>query len=124
MVIYDELYNLVVSGKMVLPQHDLLKSEMINLQRKYTGDTGYKVMPRKEGEVRTDDLCDALAGACYGAINIYATRLPTGKLVTTTMEPHQSGVVWRSMQGVPYGVGGGQQVARAMENRSRLPHRK
>jgi len=121
MVIYDELYNLAVNGKLFLPYDDLLFHEMSNLQRKYTGEQGYKVFPNKDGDVNTDDLVDALAGACYGAINTLANKLPKGQLVSMGTSQQANNIVWRSMQGTPYGVGSGQEVARNMENRSRIP---
>lgn len=66
-MIYDELYNLLLAKKLKLPHHDLLYAEMKHLQRKYIGSGGYKVFPKRDGEVRTDDCVDALAGACFNA---------------------------------------------------------
>ena len=115
------LEQLAEGGKLVIPPYSLLQSEMSHLQRKYTGDKGYKIYPRKTGDVTSDDVCDALAGACYNAINAHANRLPMGRLVDTGSYNQSNSTVWRSMQGTPYGVGSGASVARQMEQRSQIP---
>jgi ABC-type amino acid transport system permease subunit len=66
-IIYDNLYQLVVQRKLFIPNHLLLKNEMKNLQRKWL-NSGYKVYPKRDGDVTTDDIVDALAGACYNCI--------------------------------------------------------
>lgn len=123
-IIYDHLYQLVIEKKLAIPNHLLLKNEMRNLQRKWL-DTGFKVYPKKDGDVTTDDICDALAGACYNCMAKEQNKLPQGKVVNS---PVSSGgtnnIVWRSMQGVPYGVGSGGQVARKLEQRASWPQYK
>jgi len=60
--------------------------------------------------------CDALAGACYSAINMNANVLPAGRLVDTGVFPQSNERTWMGMQG-PIGSGTGSQVAQALENR-------
>jgi hypothetical protein len=123
MKIYDELYKLVVEGRLVIPYHELLKDEMVNLQRKY-GARNYKVFPNPEGDCHTDDIIDALAGACAGAVFHTNDRLPRGKLINAPQgSSGDNNIVWRSMQGTPYGIGPGQAVARALEKRASWPKR-
>lgn len=120
-LIYDNLYQIAVQGKLFIPNHILLKNEMKNLQRKWL-DSGYKVYPRKDGDITTDDIVDALAGACYNCIEKELNKLPQGKLVSLPVQGAND-VVWRSMSGQPYGVGPGQQVARKLEQRASYPRR-
>jgi hypothetical protein len=116
--IYDELHHLVADKKLKLPFHKTLRDEMMNLQRKFMAQ-GYRIYPKTEGEVRTDDCCDALAGAVYNSLKTEAQRLPQAKLVNMGLTPGAgNNVLWRSMQGTPYGYGSGQQVARNLERRS------
>jgi hypothetical protein len=117
--IYDELYALVTHNeqKLILPPEcELLKNEMLNLQRKFMGQ-GYRIYPKTEGECKTDDCCDALAGACFNALKTDAGRLPQGALVNTGVVPSSNHMLWRSMQGTPYGYGSGQQVSHQLERR-------
>ena len=122
MSIYKELENLVNGGRLLIPcqvETNLLQTEMIELRRKFDAN-GFKIMPMQEGDgAKTDDIVDCLAGACYSAIEKQISRLPGGKVVAS---PGSSGnnIVWRNMQGGIQGVGSGGQVARMMENRSRL----
>ena len=115
--IYDNLYQLVINKKVIIPTYKLLYNEMKNLQRKWT-ENGYKVMPKRDADIDTDDIVDAVAGACYNAIEKGITRLPQGKMVNMPVSPNGNSQVWRSMQGVPYGYGSGQQVANKMRDRS------
>ena len=115
--IYDELEQLVANEKLKLPYVKLLHDEMMNLQRKYMAQ-GYRIYPKTEGECKTDDTCDALAAACFNALKTEVARLPQAKLVNMGISPSSNQQVWRSMQGVPYGVGSGQQVANWMANRT------
>lgn len=115
--IYDELYKLVANEKLKLPYNKLLHDEMMNLQRKFMAQ-GYRIYPKTEGECRTDDTCDALAGACWNAVKQDTQRLPQSKLVNMGIVPSANSITWRSMQGVPYGHGTGQQVANWMQNRT------
>lgn len=120
-IIYDNLYQITIQGKLVIPNHILLKNEMKNLQRKWL-DSGYKVYPRKDGDVTTDDIVDALAGACFNCVEKELNKLPQGKLVSLPVQGSNN-IVWRSMSGQPYGVGPGQQVARQLEQRASYPRR-
>jgi hypothetical protein len=115
MAIYHQLEILINSGRLWIPRHDLLKDELLFLQRKVT-PKGFRIFPPREGEVRTDDIVDALAGACYSAMNSTSQKLPFGRTVDTG-SGSANNTVWRSMQGVPYGVGSGESVSRSMENR-------
>lgn len=121
--IYDELYALVAQKRLRLPPEcELLKNEMLNLQRKFMNQ-GYRIYPKTEGECKTDDCCDALAGACFNSLKQDAQRLPHSQLVNTGVAPSLSSITWRSMQGVPYGHGTGAQVAANLENRASYRNR-
>lgn len=116
--IYKELETLVNTGRLDIPYNNVLYHEMIELQRRFT-PTGFKVMPKQDGDgMKSDDIVDCLAGACYVAIEKQMTRLPYAKLVQLG-NPSGSNTVWRNMQGGVYGVGNGSQVAKSLENRSR-----
>jgi hypothetical protein len=78
-IIYDNLYDLASSGRLKIPHEDLLKNEMLYLQRRFTPN-GYRVFAKKDGLVKTDDSVDALAGACYACIQEKNDRLPSGRL--------------------------------------------
>ena len=122
MAVYKELENLVNGGRLIIPcqeETSLLRQEMLELRRKFDGN-GFKVMPMQEGDgAKTDDIVDCLAGACYSAIAKQVSKLPHGKMVAS---PGGSGsnTVWKNMQGGIQGVGPGAQVARNLEQRSRL----
>jgi len=124
MKIYDELYQLVVGEKIIIPKHDLLKKEMIGLQRKLTQSNGYKVMPSSTGPVQSDDLIDSLAGACYNTIASQFESLPKGKIINVgaigSTDNHR---MWQSMSG-PLGYGTGQQVTQRLENIKSWPGHK
>jgi len=116
--IYRELESLVISKRIAIPYDNVLYNEMVELQRKFT-PTGFKVLPKQEGDgMKSDDIVDCLAGACYVAIEKQVTRLPYAKLVQLG-NPSGSNTVWRNMQGGVYGVGSGGQVAKSLEKRSR-----
>lgn len=78
-IIYDNLYEMVSAGKLKIPNDDLLKNEMLYLQRRFTPN-GYRVFAKKDGLVRTDDSVDALAGACYACMQEKTDRLPSSRL--------------------------------------------
>jgi len=117
--IYDELYNLIVSDRIWIPPHKLLKNEMIHLQRRFT-EIGYKVFAPSAGEVHTDDLCDALAGAAYTAVSSHMHKLPASRLVNTGISPQSNERLWQSMSG-PIGYGTGQNVSNELEKRDSMP---
>ena len=57
-VIYDNLLELVTNKRLYIPMHTHLRNEMLNLLRKWSpGSSGYKVMPKIDGDIVTDDLC-------------------------------------------------------------------
>lgn len=120
MAIYKELENLINGGRLLIPYHDLLRQEMIELRRKFDNN-GFKVMPMTEGDgVKSDDIVDCLAGACYSAIEKSTSKLPHAK----TVEIANSGannVIWRNMQGRIQGIGTGQQVAESLERLNSWP---
>jgi hypothetical protein len=117
MIIYDELYNLIIAGRLKIPIHTLLRGEMLNIQRKYMPPAGYKVYPKRDGDVYTDDILDALAGACYSAMQVSSVKLPYGKLINTGVTPTSNSRMWQSMSG-PMGFGTGGQVANRLEKRN------
>lgn len=102
-LIYSNLYQIVVDKRLFIPNHLLLKNEMLNLQRKWL-DTGFKVYPKRDGDVTTDDIADALAGSVYNCIEPDQYKLPLCKTVLTpNSRSGIGGPVWQSMQGIPYG---------------------
>jgi hypothetical protein len=118
-VIYKELENLINTNRLFIPYDNLLYQEMIELQRKFT-PTGFKVLPKQDGDgVKSDDVVDCIAGACYVAVEKQMSRLPHAKLASLG-NPGGNQIAWRTMQGGVYGVGSGGQVSKALENRSRL----
>ena len=78
---------------------------------------GYKVYPKRDGDVYTDDILDALAGACYSAMQVSSVKLPYGKLINTGVTPTSNSRMWQSMSG-PMGFGTGGQVANRLEKRN------
>jgi len=116
MAIYTQLEVLMNSDKIWIPRHKLMQDEMLHLQRKTTVK-GFRVSAPKDGDVRTDDLTDALAGACYISMNAVAHKLPGARLVNMGVAPSSNAINWRSMSGASYGTGPGGQVARQMETR-------
>lgn len=119
--IYDELELLVNQKKLKCPYHKTLKLEMLHLQRKYL-NSGYRIYPKAEGEVRTDDGMDALAAACYNALSTETNRLPMSKLAYTGVTPQSSERMWRSMSG-PYGYGTGTAVWNKLSQNQSYPRR-
>lgn len=112
MLIYDNLYELVVAKKLLIPNNLLLKNEMLNLQRKWSvSGGGYSVLPKSDGDVTTDDLSDALAGACFNTMDKTARKLPQGKLASLPVSPGANNRTWMGPQG-PMGQGTGQQVSK------------
>jgi hypothetical protein len=81
MQIYDNVHELLVAGSLILPKKSaeavLLELELKNLRKIYT-PTGFNIQANEEGEVSTDDLCDALAGA-VGASWIRPTLATQGQ---------------------------------------------
>jgi hypothetical protein len=122
--IFKELENAVNGEKLKIPYHHHLKQEMLELQRRFVSN-GFKIMPKKDGDgVKTDDIVDCLSGAIFIAINKHANKLPTGRTVELGTSPSVNQIPWRNMQGGVYGVGTGQQVSAALENRGSWPNYK
>lgn len=119
--IYDNLEQLALSGRILIPNIPLVRQEMYNLQRKYIDNGGYWVGTRKDGDVNTDDTVDSIAGAAYHAMMPSISKLPQGKVVDFNVSSNS--VLWRSMQGQPYGYGSGKYVADNMANRRQKPPR-
>lgn len=122
MQIYKELEEILNSGRLIIPWHELLYNELLYLQRKFY-ETGFKVFPKQDGEVpKTDDVADALAGAVYHSLEQQVNRLPSARLVNTGSSPSSNQIPWRNMQGGTYGIGSGQQVSSQLESRNSWPH--
>jgi len=113
--IYDGLYNLVMTGRVIVPFHDLLMKEMIYIQRKNT-NYGYKIYMKPDAPISGDgDILDSLAGACHSCMNTTVNRLPTNRLVN--IETGGAGGtkrMWNSMSG-PLGYGTGQEVSNRLD---------
>ena len=92
MQIYDNLENVVNSNRLIIPtgneHYGLLYNEMVNLQRKWM-ENGYKVIPRHDGDIVTDDLCDSLAGAVYNCMDSVDSALPAARLANTPLGSSQ-----------------------------------
>lgn len=94
MRIYDQLEHLLVNHQLALPRKgqfaQMLEMELKCLKRIYL-PTGFKIEPNPEAQIITDDLCDALAGACgLASENIY-TGYPQGGLVHLPQMPSIGG---------------------------------
>lgn len=82
--IYDHLEHVLINKQLALPptgewsQH--LGEELKHLKKKYLG-RGFKIVADPEAPISTDDLCDALAGACGIAIEISYAGYPKGGTV-------------------------------------------
>lgn len=126
MQIYQELYNLLASDKIIIPDDGspgskLLKQEMYNLQRKDTYQ-GWKVFPNKEGDCKTDDLCDALAAAVFQCNNVRIAGLPKSIAASVPMPGSSNQMVWNSPSG-PIGFGTGPQISKMRENINSWPNK-
>lgn len=129
-MIYDELLNLVNGEKLVIPPYgemfwqkpaaELLHREMDNLQKKVTYNS-YRVTANKEADCNTDDLCDALAGACYQCVVSQTKALPSSRTVAMGGVPSANERVWMAPSG-PLGYGTGQQVAKRLADRASWPN--
>lgn len=125
MKIYQELYNLLAEGKILIPDDGsegskLLKQELYNLQRKDTYQ-GWKVFPSKDADTKTDDLCDALAAAVFQCRHSMIEAMPQGVLINSP-QAGGSNMVWNGPQG-PIGMGSGQQITDWRENINSWPQR-
>ncbi|NJL70406.1 MAG: hypothetical protein HC888_01750 [Candidatus Competibacteraceae bacterium] len=104
MKVYSELEELLNTGRLVCPYYPILQYELLELQRSWENN-GFRVYHMRSGDgVCSDDIADALAGACYNALSIEPARLPTGALVCSPQAGDPSNqIAWRSMQGTQYG---------------------
>lgn len=102
MFIYDHLEHLLINKQIAFPfkgpHAEDLEMELKCLKRIYT-PVGYKIEPDPEGVVTTDDICDALAGACGIAIE----QAYTGYAQSTTVFLPQA----RSMENQQWKIGSG-----------------
>jgi hypothetical protein len=90
MKIYDQLEHLIVNHQLALPRKtpysQMLEQELKCLKRIYL-PTGFKIEPNPEGQITTDDFCDALAGACGMAAESIYSGYPQGGLVNMPQAP-------------------------------------
>jgi hypothetical protein len=104
-----------MTGRVIVPFHDLLMKEMIYIQRKNT-NYGYKIYMKPDAPISGDgDILDSLAGACHSCMNTTVNRLPTNRLVN--IETGGAGGtkrMWNSMSG-PLGYGTGQEVSNRLD---------
>lgn len=126
MQIYQELYNLLAAEKIIIPDDGsdasrLLRQELYNLQRKDTYQ-GWKVFPSKDGEVKTDDLVDALAAAVYQCNHAVVAGLPKSMTVNVSFPGASGKQVWNGPQG-PIGYGTGPQISKMRENINSWPNK-
>jgi hypothetical protein len=84
MFIYNHLEHIMVNRCLALPHKGQysqdLEMELKCLKRIYSG-TGFSIEPDPEAAKTTDDLCDALAGACGVAIEDSYNGYPKGATV-------------------------------------------
>lgn len=98
-MVYDNLEHLLVNKQLALPHKGPYASDMELelkcLKRIYTPN-GYKIKADPEAIKTTDDLCDALSGACGSAMEEFFTGYPGG--VTVNMPQVRNGgleQVWK-----------------------------
>lgn len=88
MSIYDNLHYLLVNHQLALPQKgphaQALEMELKCLKRIFNSG-GFKIEPNPEAQKTTDDLCDALSGACAVATENIYSGYPQS---TTVSMPH------------------------------------
>jgi len=86
--IYNHLEHLLVNHQLSLPRKGpwggLLGRELKCLKRIY-GSQGFKIEPDQEAQTNTDDICDALAGACGVAVEIAYAGYPKAGTVYMPM---------------------------------------
>lgn len=104
MSIYDNLHYLLVNHQLAIPRTgphaQAMEMELKCLKRIYTS-VGFKIEPNPEAQKTTDDLCDALAGACAVAVENIYTGYPQSAVVSMPHAPSMgSNQTWKIGQGV------------------------
>lgn len=99
--IYRNLENLLISGDLILPGSGtwakLMELELKNLKREWVNN-GFKIKPNPEGDVKSDDCTDALAGACAIALEQFTTGYVKAETCYTPLL-RDSGQLWKIGQG-------------------------
>ena len=104
MKIYDYLEHLFTNHCLALPRKGpwagLLEMELKCLKRVYL-PTGFKIGPNAEAQVVTDDVTDALSGACGSAMNSIDHGYPQSTVVYIPQNPAMgSNTQWKIGSGV------------------------
>ena len=104
MKIYDFLEHLFTNHCLALPRKGpwagLLEMELKCLKRVYL-PTGFKIGPNAEAQVVTDDVTDALSGACGSAMNSIDHGYPQSTVVYIPQNPAMgSNTQWKIGSGV------------------------
>lgn len=116
MMIYNEFLQLASNSKVKLPHLKLLKDEMVHLQKKPLGN-GFRIYAKRDGDVTTDDIIDALCGAVFQCNHAEIDKLPKSRLVYMGGgNSPGANTTWRSMSGM-VSHGTGQQIAKFLENK-------
>ena len=126
MSIYQDLFNLLASQQLVIPddgskQSKLLKQQMYNLQRKPTFQ-GWKVMPSRQAQCKTDDLLDALAAAVHQCLHAAVQLYPRSRSAVFGGSQSSNQQVWRSPSGI-IGHGSAKQINDARQSINSWPKR-
>jgi hypothetical protein len=97
MSIYNHLEHLLVNHQLALPRRGpfatQMEQELKCLKRIYS-NVGFKIEPDPEAQVTTDDMCDALAGACGIAVEHTYAGYPKGGTVYLPQSPNASQPQW------------------------------
>lgn len=123
MDIYGELRNLIIEKRIKFPEYQLLKAELLALQRRFTENNTFKIFPKPDGTCKTDDVADAVAGATFSCINHSMKKLATSKLANVPLNSSSNTRLWQGMSG-PIGYGTGQQINNWRNNIASWPDKK
>lgn len=97
MSIYDHLEHLMINHQLALPKKSpyslLMENELKCLKRIYS-NMGFKIEADPEAQVTTDDVCDALAGACGIALEQTYSGYPKGGTVYMPQGPSSMQNSW------------------------------
>ena len=74
-----------------------MELELKNLKRKWTSSGGFSIGPNEEGDVKTDDCCDSLSGACGVAMGEIESAYAKPSLAY--MPLNRSDPIWKIGQG-------------------------